>query len=451
MPRGTATFASNAVVTTTQTGCALGRDTTGGNRSANVTIRDNASVTLGACSLGGGQAGGNATATVQNNAVLNCGTNLDLNNINRSTAQTFLRLNGGTLITGGFTKTKTAQTNSIAYNGGVLKAAMNNAAFLPAFNFATNAVQAGGAVIDDGGFAITIAAPLTHDPALGATTDGGLTKFGTGTLTLSGSNSYSGPTLVNAGTLALSMVGLPASSDIILAPGAMFDTHATINNGNFTFSGTGSLSGSGTCFGLLTFTNGAVLSPGSNSFGTLTFTNFYPSAAVNLMLKTGCASVFKISHSPLTNDVAKIYGRVALNGTLIVTNAGLSQLAAGDTFKLFDSTNYSGAFSSVQLPPLPFGLVWNTDNLNSAGTISVALNTTPVIGSISISGGALGLSGTGGVGSAKFYVLSSTNLSLTPSNWTRLLTNQFDGSGNFDVTNAVDLTLPQDFYLLQLP
>jgi len=451
VPRGTVVIASNAVVTTTQTGCALGRDTTGGNRSANVTIRDNASVTLGACSLGGGQAGGNITVTVQSSAMLNCGTNLDLNNVNRATAQTFLRLNGGTLITGGFTKTKASQTNSIAFNGGAVKANMNNTAFLPAFNFATNAVQAGGAIIDDGGFAITIAATLTHDPALGATSDGGLTKLGAGTLTLSGSSSYSGPTLINAGTLALVGTGLPATSDIILAPGTMFDVHGTINNGNFTFGGTGSLSGSGTCFGLLTFTNGAVLSPGGNSFGSLTFTNFYPSAAVNLMLKTGCTNVFKISHSPLTNDVAKIYGRVALNGTLIVTSAGLSQLAAGDTFKLFDSTNYSGAFSSVQLPPLPFGLVWNTDNLNSAGTISVALNTTPVIGSISISGGALGLSGTGGVGSAKFYVLSSTNLSLTPSNWTRLLTNQFDGSGNFDVTNAVDLTLPQDFYLLQLP
>jgi len=45
-------------------------------------------------------------------------------------------------------------------------------------------VRAGGAKLDDNSFAITIAQPLIHDAALGATPDGGLTKFGAGTLTL---------------------------------------------------------------------------------------------------------------------------------------------------------------------------------------------------------------------------------------------------------------------------
>ncbi len=449
VPRGAVTFASNAVVTTSQTACALGRDSSGGNRSASITIRDNAALTLGGCNLGGGQAGGNVTITLQNNAALNLGAaSLDLNNVNRATAQTFLRLNGGTFTVGGFTKTKTAQTNSIAFSGGVLKAGTANTSFLPAFNFATNMVQAGGAIIDDGGFAITIAAPLIHDPSL-ASLDGGLTKLGGGTLTLSAAASYTGPTFINAGTLALSGSGaIPATNTVNLAAGAMLDTRNTINNGNFTFSGQARLTGNGVCFGLITLTNGATLAPGSNSFGTLTFTNFSNSVAVNLMLKTGCVSLFKISHAPLTNDTAKIYGRVGFSGALIVTNAGLSQLAAGDTFKLFDATNIAGAFSSVQLPSLPFGLAWNTNNLNSAGIISVALNTTPVIGNLSISGNTLGLSGTGGVGNANFVLLGTTNLA---SPWMPLLTNQFDSAGNFNFTTNTGVGLPQNFFRLQLP
>jgi hypothetical protein len=36
------------------------------------------------------------------------------------------------------------------------------------------------------------------------------------------------------------------------------------------------------------------------------------------------------------------------------------------------------------------------------------------------------------------------------SNWTPLLTNQFDVNGNFSLTNSPDSAAPQTFYLLQL-
>jgi hypothetical protein len=48
-------------------------------------------------------------------------------------------------------------------------------------------------------------------------------------------------------------------------------------------------------------------------------------------------------------------------------------------------------------------------------------------------------------------VLTSTNLALPLSNWTRLFTNEFDGDGNFNFTNVPDTNAPQVFYLLQLP
>jgi len=150
VPRGAVQFASNAVVSSTSSGF-LGRDSSANKRSLNLTIRDNASVTMAGCSIGGGKAGASVTITIQNNGLLSFGANtVDLHDIANAAALSTFRLNGGTFITGGFTKTLTAYTNVIDFNGGVLQAGANNTAFLPAFSPATNAVQAGGALIISG-------------------------------------------------------------------------------------------------------------------------------------------------------------------------------------------------------------------------------------------------------------------------------------------------------------
>jgi autotransporter-associated beta strand protein len=60
----------------------------------------------------------------------------------------------------------------------------------------TVTIQAGGAIIDSNGNNITINTPLLDG-------GGGLTKQGTGNLTLAGANTYSGNTTVNAGSLVL--------------------------------------------------------------------------------------------------------------------------------------------------------------------------------------------------------------------------------------------------------
>jgi autotransporter-associated beta strand protein len=442
VPRGSVIFASNAVASSTVSGF-LGRDGSGNKRSSNITIRDNASVAMAGCSIGGGKVGGSVTITVQNSGSLSFGANsVDLHNIANTAAISTLRLNGGTVIAGGFTKTQTTYTNIINFNGGVLKAGANNAAFLPVFNFTTNAVQAGGAIIDDGGFAISIAASLIHDPALGPTMDGGLTKLDTGSLTIS-TASYTGPTTILGGSLAVtSAKTLSNTINIYIAAGAQLN-FSGVSDGFPTLLRGQTLWGSGAVVGNFLVNNGGVLAPGSNSIGTLTFSNA-------LTLAAGSTNIFAVSHVPLTNDSVLVAGALTNGGALIVTNVGGAQLAAGDTFNLFNAASYTGIFATVQLPPLPFGLAWKTNLLNAAGTVSVVLNTTPVIGSISISGSGLGLSGTGGVGNANYILLGATNLFTPASNWTRLLTNQFDGFGNFNFTTNANTSSPQTFYRLQL-
>lgn len=441
VPRGALTFASNAVASSSVSGF-LGRDSSNNKRSLNLLIRDNAAVSMAGCSCGGGKTGSSITITLQNNGSLSFGANtVDLHDVANASAVSTVRLNGGMLTSGGFTKTETTYTNIIDFNGGTLRAGAPNAAFLPAFNVTSNLVQAGGAILDDGGFAITIGAALIHDPGLGAALDGGLTKLDTGTLTLTNLCTYTGPTLINGGALVLSGSGaIAATANIGVAAGALFDPSQL---GAFTLGSGKTLWGNGALKGNFNFNSGALLAPGSNAIGQLTFSN-------SLALAAGSTAIFKLSQSPLAYDSVTVYGALTNGGTLLVTNVGGAPLAAGDLFQLFNAGSYQGAFASVILPALPFGLVWNTNLLNTAGTLAVMLNTTPFIGGISMSAGGLDLTGTGGVGNASYVLLGTTNLATPATNWARLLTNQFDNAGDFNFTNNANPANPQTFYRLQL-
>jgi autotransporter-associated beta strand protein len=272
---------------------------------------------------------------------------------------------------------------------------------------------------------------------------GSLNQAGDGVLTLNAANTYSGATFITAGTLALTNSGSIASStNINLANGAIFDVSGTTSH-TMTLGSGKMISGDGVVNGNFTVASGATLAPGNNDLGTLTFSN-------SLTLNTGGKTILNVSHDSQANNVVSVAGAFTLGGSLIVSSADDPE-QPGDSFKLFTTASFAGSFSSLALPALAPGFYWDTSTLTNDGTIRVVIETPPAIGNIGVSGGKLVLTGTGGVTNGTYYVLFSTVVSAPLTNWTRLLTNKFDGGGNFNFTNALNTNSPQSFYLLQLP
>ncbi len=154
-----------------------------------------------------------------------------------------INLNSGTLSLP--TIERGSGTAIFNFNGGTLRATANTSTFMQGLSQAN--VQFGGAVIDTQSFDITIAQPLIHDSSLGSTPDGGLIKRGDGALTLTATQTYTGNTTIENGTLALtSDASINNVTSFNINPAAILaleitDTAdlSTIDvNGNFAADGT---------------------------------------------------------------------------------------------------------------------------------------------------------------------------------------------------------------------
>jgi hypothetical protein len=91
------------------------------------------------------------------------------------------------------------------------------------------------------------------------------------------------------------------------------------------------------------------------------------------------------------------------------------------------------------------------ESTNSSQASATLFTPHPEITSTVNQGGSVILSGSGGLSNSIYYVLSSTNVTLPPQQWTPIATNFFDNDGDFTFTNVLDPNAPQLFYLLQTP
>ncbi|MEA2833367.1 MAG: hypothetical protein QOG66_1569, partial [Methylobacteriaceae bacterium] len=206
------------------------------------------------------------------------GGTLTLINANTYAGGTFV--NAGTL---GIGNGQALGTGAVSMaDGTILQAAGNG------FNVANAISLAGTGTIDTNGFGLTLSG------VLGGT--GGLTKIGVGTLTLTGADAYTGPTIINAGALYV--------DGSIVSP-------STVN-------ASGVLGGSGR-LGAVTVAGGT-LAPGSQgAIGTLTIIG---------PLGFSASSFYNVRITPTANDQTNVSGTVSPGG------ASVSLSAAGGSYTL---------------------------------------------------------------------------------------------------------------------
>jgi fibronectin-binding autotransporter adhesin len=338
--RGNIVYAGNTVINNNNTQSLIGRSA--GN-PASLTIKDNVVCNFSAFSVGYDTGNNNTTLnlTIQDSAAMNLGTGSFNTLASSITGAGTINLNGGTITAGSITKSVTGTAMALNWNGGTIKAASANASFFPALTGLTATVSTNGGTLNDNGFNITVAQPLTHDSSLGATADGGLTKSGAGITTLSGANTYTGPTTISAGTLLLT--------------GSLGTNALTVNS---------VLNGTGTVNGPTTVNFGGTLQAGLGGVDTSTLN-------ISNALALAGNALFNLdrTNAQTANKVSGLTS-VTYGGTLTVTNLGPA-LQAGDSFTLFAAASYSGGFTNLVLPSLTAGLGWNTNNLAVNGTLAV--------------------------------------------------------------------------------
>ena len=385
------------------------------NSLGSFTLNSGSIVKNGPGNLIAGSLGGNGTITVNggtisNNSAIWLGETA-------SQGVGVLNLNGGFVQASQVTRAANAGKSSIArFNGGTLQAITNQLTF---FAIDQTLVQAGGLVFDDGGNLVTISQPLLADVT---SPGGGLTKVGSGTLTLTAANTYTGTTVVQAGTLVVS--GSVAGS-------------ATVTGGTLT--------GSGSIAGALTVASGGNLAPGA-LIGNLT-------VGSSAVLQPGSTTFVEVSadwgiNSELTAS-AITYG-----GTLVVNNIGFTALTNGMTFPLFNAAAYHGSFANI-LPASPgLGLAWDTSDLAVNGTLKIGVATVPpsqpvFSSSTRLPGGGLQLNFSGTPGAA-YRVWSSKNLALKPfmSTWSVISSGTFTASPASYIDSTTNAA---NFYIITCP
>ncbi len=262
-----------------------------------------------------------------------------------------LNLNGGTLAigSGGITRNQTAVLNLA---GGTL------AAWEPwTSSLAINFIGA-GPTLDTTSGDIVLTGVLSGN--------GGLTKAGSGTLTLGAANTYTGSTLINNGILALSPNGeLPASALIEVRAPAAFDVTARADS-SFTLGGGQTLQGNGTIKGSLSAVG--TVAPGA-SVGKLTVTT-------NLILGGSATTVIEVDNAAGSNDVLVVGGTLTCGGTLVITNVSGVLYTNNQVLKVFEAGTYApSSFASISMPGVS---AYDASNLAVDGTIRITSVSPPL-------------------------------------------------------------------------
>ncbi len=333
-----------------------------------------------------------------------------------STGSAILLTLGGILDLNGNSETPdaiTMDTGGTVRNGTIATAATLSTANGAAFTLGDATCQ----------FYVASNSTLTIDASITGT--GGMTVSGLGELDLTGTNDYTGETIIQSAALGLQGLGSIGNSAVIylanssaaldLSQSSFLDLN---DNPELTLTNGQTLSGFGIVTGLVATISGTTLAPGSaTNVGTLTVT---PQAGgtgdVSILNGTLLLSLNRTNAQTSSSVVFAGGNTVTYGGTLSVTNIGPA-LQVGDVFHLFPSAVTT--FASIQLPTTDASgttYTWN-NNVADNGSVTVATVTAPInpnAGPIqfSRSGATLSLSWPTNAG----WILQTNSVSLTNTN-----------------------------------
>jgi len=336
-----------------------------------------------------------------------------------STGKGTLNLDGGVLSLPVFGAG--SGTSTINFNGGTLK--FTAAATLGATQALFLNVKDGGAVVDTGGNSVLISQVLTVSGT------GGLTKVGSGTLTLSGANTYTGVTTVSAGVLKAGVTdsAFGSSSALVLANAS----GAAVDLANFNQT-VGSLSGGGTTGGNVILGSGT-LSAGSNNAstsygGVISGSGGFVKQGTGTMTLSGTQTYS--GATTVSAGTLQINGKLGNGGVMVasggvlggnLTVGGTATISSGGMLAVGNSAG-SGNFSSLSL---------SGSNATSRTEMEFDAGATP-----------------GNAGSD--YDTIAVSSSLIYGGELKLVFNGTVGGGTFDLFNFGALTPGNDFGSISL-
>ena len=447
-PNANATFnlSGSGILALATAELAVGRNDAGSVINCTATYTQNGgTATVGYLSIGGQALNTNTIATFNITNGTFVASNFQ-NFVAAASSTATLYLGGGAQVTLPAFPTKAgAATNTFDFTTGYLSPYAASASYMPAGTFDNAYLTANGVNFNVGrGNDITVGQVLQN----AASQAGKLTKTGVGTLTLTGANTYSGKTTINAGILNAGIAEVAGTS-------GPFGNHLDTDAGTILFGG-----------GILQYSSGINTHDYSGRFSTaggqpisidlnssiVTYATAIQGSATSLTVTdSGSGGMLTLSGANNYTGNTTISG-----GTLVIAQA---TLAAGSTISISNNAVLNLGFSTTNQVA---GIITNGVSLAAGvynnGTLAPFIAGTGslrVVGNSgpsgpakltnSISGSTLSLSWPAGQGWRLQQQTNSLNTGLS-TNWTYIT----DGSAS-STNITVDTTKPTVFYRLTYP
>jgi fibronectin-binding autotransporter adhesin len=300
---------------------------------------------------------------------------------------------------------------------------------------------------------------------------GGLSQLGAGVTTISVAQSYTGPTTIAAGTLALTGSANIASSSVV-ADAGVFDISGTGGTSITSLSGTGTVvlgaqnltvtAGSTGFSGIITGTGGLTVTGGNQTIsGNDSYTGATTISGGTLLL-TGANSLGTSSNviDNGTLDISGVTGSVSGISTTILTLSGSGQvlLGAKNLVLTAAANTFSGVISGTGGLVISGGTETLTGNNSYTGNTLITAGTLALAGSGAISGtssvsdsGVFDISATGGasvsvgsLGGSGTVNLGAQNLTL--SNAQDTFSGVISGAGSLTISNGTEILAGTNTY-----